>query len=172
MITDDATRPRDRDRWGAAADGRALEDLSRQECLDLLASLPIGRLVYTRQALPAVEPVNFALSDGEIVIRAGDGGQLAAAARGDVVAFEADAPDTTASPGWSVTVIGRSRQAGAAEEISRLGQLGLVSWTPGEHDHFICIGIEIVTGQLLRPSRGQPLPDERGAAVPDRACID
>jgi hypothetical protein len=159
MITDDATRPRDRDRWGAAADGRALEDLSRQECLDL-------------QALPAVDPVNFAFSSGEIVIRSGAGRTLAAAARGDVVAFEADAPDTTASPGWSVTVIGRSRQAGAAEEISRLGQLGLVSWTPGEHDHFICIGIEIVTGQLLRPSRGQPLPDERGAAVPDRACID
>jgi hypothetical protein len=161
-----------RDQDGVSVNGVGLERLPREESLELLGSVPIGRMVYTRQALPAVDPVNFALSSGEIVIRSGTGRTLAAAARGDVVAFEADAPDTTASPGWSVTVIGRSRQAGAAEEISRLGQLGLVSWTPGEHDHFICIGIEIVTGQLLRPSRGQPLPDERGAAVPDRACID
>jgi hypothetical protein len=108
--------------------------------------------------MPAVEPVNFALYNGEIVIRADPGGQLATAARGDVVAFEADALDPVAKSGWSVTVIGRSRQASGHEEASRLRELQLVSWTPGEKDHYICIGIEIVTGRLLHPSCEGPLP--------------
>jgi uncharacterized protein len=67
-------------------DGPVLEELSRAECLRLLATVPIGRLSYTRQALPAVEPVNFALDDGAIVIRTDTGGKLAAASRGAVVA--------------------------------------------------------------------------------------
>ena len=32
----------------------------------LMGSVPVGRIVYTRQALPAVELVNFALADGDI----------------------------------------------------------------------------------------------------------
>ncbi len=143
---------RQRDRDGASVNDVGLERLSRQESLDLLGSVPVGRMVYTRQALPAVDPVNFALSGGEIVIRSGAGGTLTAAARGDVVAFEADTLDTVARCGWSVTVIGRSRQASDPGEIGRLLRLPLVSCTPGEKDHFICIGIEIVNGRRLRTS--------------------
>jgi hypothetical protein len=141
-----------RDQDGVSVNGVGLERLPREESLELLGSVPIGRMVYTRQALPAVDPVNFALSSGEIVIRSGTGRTLAAAARGDVVAFEADTLDAVARCGWSVTVIGRSRQASDPEEISRLLRLPLVSWTPGEKDHFICIGTEIVNGRRLRPS--------------------
>ena len=42
------------------SDGPALKQLSRDECLRLMASVPVGRIIYTRQALPAVELVNFA----------------------------------------------------------------------------------------------------------------
>jgi uncharacterized protein len=152
MTVEDAARQHDRDRWGAQADGRALEQLSRLECLDLLAGMPIGRLIYTRQALPAVEPVNFAVSNGDIVIATRRAGPLAAAARGDVVAFEADDLDSAAGSGWSVTVIGRSRQASGPGESSRLRGLQLLTWMPHEEDQFICIGIEIVNGQLLHPA--------------------
>src|ERR1700726_2680696 len=66
--------------------GSVLEHLSRDECLQLVGQVPVGRIVYTRQALPAVELVNFALADGDIVIRTDAGGKLAAATRGTVVA--------------------------------------------------------------------------------------
>ena len=75
--------------------GTTLEQLSRDECLRLMEQAPLGRIVYTRQALPAVELVNFALDDGDIVIRTHSGGKLAAATRGAVVAFEADNVDIT-----------------------------------------------------------------------------
>jgi uncharacterized protein len=35
-------------------DSSALEQLSRDECMRLMGSVPVGRIVYTRQALPAV----------------------------------------------------------------------------------------------------------------------
>lgn len=44
----------------------------RQECLRLLPTVPVGRIVYTWQALPAVLPVNFCLDgdgDGAVLVR-------------------------------------------------------------------------------------------------------
>ena len=52
-----------------APDGPALNELSKAECLRLLATVPIGRIAYTRQALPAVEAVYFALLVGAFVFR-------------------------------------------------------------------------------------------------------
>jgi hypothetical protein len=158
MTVEDDARHRDPVRQARPADGGKRQLLSRQECLDLLGSVRIGRLVYTRQALPAVEPVSFAVCGNDIVILADPNGQLAAAVRGDVVAFEADALDVTAQSGWSVTVIGHSRAAREPEDVSRLRGLSLSSWTPGGNDTFICIDIAIVRGRRLYPSRGASLP--------------
>ena len=44
------------------------ETLSDGECLRLMASVPVGRIVYTVRAMPAVEPVNFAFDNRQIVI--------------------------------------------------------------------------------------------------------
>jgi nitroimidazol reductase NimA-like FMN-containing flavoprotein (pyridoxamine 5'-phosphate oxidase superfamily) len=72
--------------------------LSRDECLSLLASMPVGRLVFTDRALPAIVPVNFVLSGGHIVLRTGATSSLAAAVRGSVVAFEVDCIDAAGVP--------------------------------------------------------------------------
>ena len=124
------------------SDGSALTQLPRGECLKLMASVPVGRIIYTRRALPAVELVNFALYDGDIVLRTDPGGKLAAA-RGAVVAFEADCLDLKNQAGWSVTAIGPSRAVTDPKEIARLQAIGLSSWAPGSRDHFIRISPEI-----------------------------
>jgi len=139
------------------SDGRVLEQLSWDECLRLVGSVPVGRIVYTRQALPAVELVNFALDDGDIIIRTDGGGKLAAATRGAVVAFEADSVDAAGRAGWSVTVVGQSRAVTDAVEIARMEQSGLMPWAPGNHDHFIRISPVIVNGRRIgadRPAGG------------------
>lgn len=128
---------------------RALQSLTRGECLRLLASVPIGRIVYTRQALPAVELVNFTLDGGDIVIRTGQGGKLAAAAQGTVVAFEADEVDIACQRGWSVTAVGYSREVTDPDDIARLRQTGPRPWVPGEREHFIRITPGILNGRRL-----------------------
>jgi nitroimidazol reductase NimA-like FMN-containing flavoprotein (pyridoxamine 5'-phosphate oxidase superfamily) len=133
--------------------GTTLERLSRTECLRLLGQVPVGRIVFTRQALPAVELVNFAMDGGDIVIRTDSGGKLAAATRGAVVAFEADSVDTVTHAGWSVTVVGLSQAVIDGAELSRLEQADLEPWAPGERDHFIRISPTIVDGQRIAVTR-------------------
>jgi uncharacterized protein len=130
-------------------DGATLEHLSREECLRLVGQVPVGRIVYTRQALPAVELVNFTVDDGDIVIRTDSGGKLAAATRGAVVAFEADSVDSGTHAGWSVTIVGYSRAVTDGEDVRRLEQVGLLPWAPGERDHFIRISPTIVNGRRI-----------------------
>ena len=131
------------------SDGSALQRLSRDECLTLMASVPVGRIIYTRQALPAVELVNFALDHGDIVIRTDHSGKLAAATRGAVVAFEADQLDPDARSGWSVTAIGPSSEVTDPGELARLRAIGLSSWAPGTRDHFIRISPVMLNGRHL-----------------------
>jgi nitroimidazol reductase NimA-like FMN-containing flavoprotein (pyridoxamine 5'-phosphate oxidase superfamily) len=133
--------------------GAALEQLSRGECLRLVGQVPLGRIVYTRQALPAVELVNFALDDGDIVIRTDSGGKLAAATRGAVVAFETDSVDVAARTGWSVTIVGYSRAVTDGQEIRRLEQTGLNPWAPGKRDHFIRVSPTFVNGRRIAAQR-------------------
>ena len=82
-------------------------ELGRQECLQLMAKVPVGRIVYTRRALPAVLPVNFSLDDdGAILLRTTAASDLVCAIDGAVVAFEADEVDAARHSGWSVVVTG------------------------------------------------------------------
>jgi hypothetical protein len=137
------------------SDGSALRHLSRDECLTLMASVPVGRIIYTRRALPAVELVNFALDQGDIVIRTDRGGKLAAATRAAVVAFEADQVDPAGQSGWSVTAIGPSTEVTDPGELARLRTIGLKSWAPGERDHFIRISPVMLNGRRLRTGSTQ-----------------
>jgi uncharacterized protein len=148
------------------SDDSALKPLSRNECLRLMASVPVGRIIYTRQALPAVELVNFALDNGDIIIRTDRNGKLAAATRGAVVAFEADSVDTDRHIGWSVTAIGHSHEVTGPGEIDRLERMGLSSWAPGEHDHFIRISPGILNGRRL----SAPGSEHLQLTLRDRQC--
>ena len=131
------------------SDDSALKQLSRGECLRLMASVPVGRVIYTQRAMPAVDLVNFAFHHGDIVIRTDRGGKLAAAARGAVVAFQADCLDPAHHAGWSVTAIGPSRGVTDPGEIGRLQEIGLSSWAPRAREHFIRISPIILTGRYL-----------------------
>jgi hypothetical protein len=131
------------------SDGSALRQLTRDGCLRLLATVPIGRIIYTRQALPAVELVNFALEGGDIIIKTDRGGKLAAATRGAIVAFEADVVDLEGRSGWSVTAIGPSRAVTDDAEIAQLRRIGLDSWAPGVREHFIRITPQLLNGRWL-----------------------
>jgi uncharacterized protein len=141
------------------SDGSALEELPREECLRLLASVPVGRIVYTRRALPAVELVNFALYRGDLVFRTNPGGKLAAATREAVVAFEADSLDPAHQAGWSVTAIGPSREVTDPAEVDTLRRIGLSSWAPGSLEHFVRVSPQILTGRRLRAHGPQAAPD-------------
>ncbi|WP_053207758.1 pyridoxamine 5'-phosphate oxidase family protein [Jiangella muralis] len=135
------------------ADSAGLERLDRSTCYALLAGVPIGRIVFTEGALPAIQPVNFVLDGDDVIIRTGMGSKLAAATRSAVVAFEADQYDEDALAGWSVVLIGRAEAVSDETERRELATLGLTPWAPGERPHYIRIVPEIVRGRRLPPQR-------------------
>ena len=140
------------------SDGLTLKQLTRDECLRLMASVSVGRIIYTRQALPAVELVNFAVDNGDIIIRTDHSGKLAAAIREAVVAFEADSLDTDRHAGWSVTAIGQSQEVTDPDEMDRLEQISLRSWAPGDRHHFIRIRPGILNGRRLAAYGSEYVP--------------
>lgn len=131
--------------------GRGLEELPREECLRLLGSVPVGRVIYTLHALPAVAVVNFAMSGGSVVFRTGAGGKLEAATGHAVVGFEADNVDPETRSGWSVMIVGPACEVTDPADIAALSVLGLEPWSPGEREHFVRIRPELVTGRRIQP---------------------
>jgi uncharacterized protein len=94
--------------------------LTREECLRLMASVAVGRIVYSRRALPAVEPVHFFMDSGDIVIGADPDGELADATHQAVVAFETDDAACLCGLGWRVTAIGHAGKVTDPGEVMRL----------------------------------------------------
>lgn len=131
---------------------RGVVDLSRAEALRLLAGMPFGRVVFTREALPAIRPVNHLVDDGEIIIvRTRLTSRLTSAVRADshvVVAYEADNIDTVTQLGWSVVVTGIARTVTDPERIARY-EARLRPWVDGAMDTVIAIEPTLVTGVRL-----------------------
>ncbi|MDX3714721.1 pyridoxamine 5'-phosphate oxidase family protein [Streptomyces europaeiscabiei] len=125
-------------------------ELGRQECVRRLAEVPVGRIVYTRQALPAVLPLNFSVdSDGAVVLRTSAASELVRAIDGAVVAFEVDDVDAVRHSGWSVVVTGEAVVVTDPAEIERLARTVPASWVPSPQEVFVRIRPELVTGREL-----------------------
>lgn len=142
-------------------DSAGLEILDREECLALLTTVPVGRIVFTHRALPAVEPVNFVLDGEAIIIRTAAGSKLSSAAHDAVVAFEIDEIDAEEHSGWSVTAVGHASVVRDEEERRRLEALPLRPWAPGQRNHFLKIPADVVTGRRLLAAGARPNPQER-----------
>ncbi|MFE8011710.1 pyridoxamine 5'-phosphate oxidase family protein [Streptomyces antibioticus] len=131
--------------------------LDRQECLRMLAKVPVGRVVYTRQALPAVLPINFSLdTDASVLLCTSPGSDLVRAIDGVVVAFEADEFNAATRSGWSVVVTGRAGVVTDPAEHERLTQTGPTSWMPLRDVVFVRIESEMVTGRELNGGLSTP----------------
>lgn len=133
-------------------DSAGLERLDREECYVLLKSVPIGRIVFTEGALPAIQPVNFAVDGDDIVIRTRSGSKLAAAARSAIVAFEVDEYDAEHFTGWSVVAVGRAHGVADSEELEHLRTLNLTPWALGDRPHFIRITPDLIRGRRIPPA--------------------
>lgn len=130
-------------------DVNGVEVLGRAEAIGLLESQEVGRLVYTRRALPAVRPVNFVVRGGAVLIWTGSASSLGQAVRGAVVAFEVDELDRVARSGWSVVVVGTAQLVTDEVELARARLDGPSPWAPGVKDHLIRIPLTMVTGRWL-----------------------
>jgi hypothetical protein len=132
-------------------EARQLQELTQAESLRLLSSVPVGRVVFTHHALPAIRPVNHLVVDNKIIIIARLGSAISSQAGtdgGTVVAYEADSIDPDTHLGWSVVVIGKAGHVISETEAAGYRR-ALQPWVAGEMDDVIVIRAELVTGYQL-----------------------
>jgi len=125
-------------------------ELIPEECWALLRSVPIGRVVFTMNALPAIRPVNH-ITDGHLIIIrshlssaiAGHVGQ-----DGAVVCYEADDLNPVRHTGWSVIATGLARLVREPAAVARYERM-LEPWEDRPMNRVIAIRPEILTGIRL-----------------------
>ncbi len=128
-----------------------LELLEEAECRQLLAGGSIGRVGLTVGALPVILPVNYAVVDGDVVFRTGEGTKLRASHHGTVMAFEIDAYDEDAQTGWSVLAVGCAREVLDEDDASTFRGLGIAPWANGERTRYVRLHPEMLTGRRIAP---------------------
>ena len=130
------------------ADHGGLEILPFDRCLELLTTVPVGRVSFFADGEIVVLPVNHVMDGHDPVFRTARGSKLSAAEGQDVVAFEADAYDALTRTGWSVLVNGRAHAIYEDPDIQRLSRLGLRPWVPAaKHAFWIRIRAASITGR-------------------------
>lgn len=128
----------------------AIEYLTEDEALALAATVPIGRVVYSRYAMPAVHLVNFKLDGKDVIFKTRKGAKFGAAVADTVIAFEVDELDAATRSGWTVTLTGRSRLVTRPEEKRRLEELGVDPWV-SDRDFYIRVKVEKIAGRRIKP---------------------
>ena len=117
----------------------------------LLGSVSLGRVVFSARALPAIRPVTHLVDGDHVIIRTDRDAAITSELRartGTVVAYEADAIDTTEHLGWSVVVVGVAHRVIDPDDAAAYRQ-ALRPWVSGAKDQVIAIHADVVTGFRL-----------------------
>ena len=130
--------------------GPALKTYTRAECLHRLQAGGVGRIAIASDGAPVLRPVNFALHEGRILIRTGEGSILAASGSGAAASFEIDGIDPVEHTGWSVVASGTLAGYDGDPEAAP----PLRAWASGEKHDLVVIEIEEVSGLAIPAGRG------------------
>ena len=128
-----------------------IRDLSREECLELLAANGVGRLAVSGKDAPVIRPVNYAFDQPSqsVVFRTAPGSKFYALLRQNTAAFEVDGIDVERRSGWSVIIVGATEEVTSPSDVRRLDGLGLEPWGPGEKAHWVRIRAWTVSGRRI-----------------------
>ncbi|WP_020575065.1 pyridoxamine 5'-phosphate oxidase family protein [Actinopolymorpha alba] len=125
----------------------ASERIPLLECLRLLENARLGRIVFTDNAVPAVEPVDFRLDRDAAVFLIASDSRLGIALGNSVVALEVDHIDQ-GDHGWYVAAVGQARIVEEPNEIARLSRLGIQRRSP-DAVTFVRVPLTTIEGRYL-----------------------
>ena len=124
-------------------------EITRSECLDLLARAKVGRVIFVRGALPEVVPVCHLVA-GENVVFGVHSKSPVAQLEGSVVAFQVDSFDSERECGWHVRAIGTFQPVLSADELAVTGVVVPQPWACGEIlERVLQVDLEVVNGYVI-----------------------
>lgn len=119
-----------------------IEEMTEQECWQILDRERFGRLAVAVQGEPDIFPINFLVDEGKLLMRTAPGTKLTELVINSSVAVEADGRDDTQA--WSVILKGRARMVDSFSETYADDEKHLQTWLPSDKP----IYVEITKSQL------------------------
>ncbi len=145
-------------------DHTGLQVLPLDECLRLVASVPVGRLGFHADGEIAVLPVNHVVDGQDVIFRTTRGSKLSAAEARSLVVFETDDYDQATRTGWSVVINGHAEAVYDDAEITPFDHLDLHPWAEAvERPYWVRIRPISISGRLI-PARDPAVVKSPGAA--------
>ncbi len=133
-------------------DRSGMEILDHEECMELLATVPVGRVAMIDGGEIAVLPVNHVVHEGRVCFRSAPGAKLDAGIMQHVATFQADHYDERNGTGWSVLIKGRADLVTDADELEQLRASGVRPWSnPTFRTNWVAMQANSVTGRRIRP---------------------
>jgi uncharacterized protein len=128
-----------------------MHELSRDDCLDLLAAHRFGRLAVVMNGRPVIRPVNYVFDPRiqSVVFRTARGSKLHAVLHAASASFEIDGINEATRTGWSVIIQGVVAEITVAGDLRRLHELGVEPWAPGHRTHWVRIAARAVSGRRI-----------------------
>ncbi len=127
-----------------------LEELSLEDCLDLLRAGSVGRLAFISDDCPVVLPVNYRLVEASertwIAVRTRPGNVIDRAPL--KIAFQIDGIDAIQRQGWSVLVRGTLAHVDPDAADFR-GRFDPQPWILSERDSWLIVDPFAITGRRL-----------------------
>ena len=122
-----------------------LSELSVEQCWELVASVPVGRLAWQGEHAPTVVPVNFTVDGRTVRIRTTAYSEAGRQCDDSPVAFQVDSIDAEGRSGWSVLMRGRAH----LEYGVRSDSADPEPWLSGPRTMRLRIDVEEISGRSL-----------------------
>jgi len=123
-------------------------ELGREECVELLGTVGIGRVVLSVGCIPFALPVNMAVRESDVVFATDGGSKLTSSVYGQVVSVEADDVDLVSRRGWSVLVTGVAQPVTAAGDIDWAAPL-VQAWVSEPQPTLVRVPLTLISGRRL-----------------------
>lgn len=116
------------------------EELSQEQCWDLLRSNTTGRFGFVEDGRVMMFPVNYLVDGQSIYFRTAGDGSIAESVPSPEASFQIDGSHVGRSEGWSVLVNGPSSRVEDGDLLTRLwGKVMAEPWGGGARNLFIRI---------------------------------
>ncbi|WP_282696568.1 pyridoxamine 5'-phosphate oxidase family protein [Streptomyces sp. CC208A] len=150
---------------GRAAGSARMEEIDEPECWELLDDHGVGRVAVTADEGPEIYPVNYQITDGDVLFVTAEDTPLAKAAdSGRAIAFEQDRVDEAFSQGWSVLLVGPARRIADRATARRLKDVAYsASWIGDGRDTVVVLTPSRVTGRRIQVQGAPGTPPAPGA---------
>ena len=140
----------------AARESPVPEQLDEAECLRLISSGGVGRVVYSGRFGPTAIPVLYKLHGGTIVFRTAHDSSTDEDLRTGIagaefkVTFEIDDINPTTREGWSVLIQGPAHHVESETEHASVLEAGVEPWAGGVRELYLRITPTRITGRRTR----------------------